>query len=67
MHLSIWDIKVNGRSEQFATRSTDIETVLIIYKSYFKNKYTGKAFNFESIERVRGIEVLELDEITQDI
>lgn len=58
MYLSVWNINVNGRKEQFATQSSDIHEVLSLYKSHFKKKYPDKAFNFESIERVTGIEVL---------
>jgi hypothetical protein len=58
MYLSVWNIRVNSRKEQFATQSSDVETVLSLYKTHFKDKYPDKAFNFESIERVTGIEVL---------
>jgi hypothetical protein len=64
VYLSVWNIRVNGRKEQFATNTADIETVLTLYKSHFKKKYPDKAFNFESIERVTGIEVLS--ETTSD-
>lgn len=59
MHLSVWNIKLSGRrTEQFATKSSDVHEVLSLYKSYFKKKHPDKAFNFESIERVTGIELL---------
>lgn len=58
MYLKVWNINVNGRREQFATNSSDIVTVITLYKSHFEKKYPDKAFNFESIDRVTGIEVL---------
>jgi hypothetical protein len=65
VYLSVWNINVNGRKEQFATSTSNIEVVIKLYKSHFQKKYPDKAFNFESIERVTGIEVL--DESTSDI
>jgi hypothetical protein len=58
MYLSVWNVNVNGRMEQFATDTSNIEDVIRLYKSYFKNKYPDKAFNFESIQRVTGVELI---------
>lgn len=60
-YLSVWNIKVNGIKRQFATNTSNIEDVIRLYKSHFQKKYPEKAFNFESIERVTGIEVLGED------
>jgi hypothetical protein len=64
LYLSVWNVSVNGRKEQFATNTPNIESVLSLYKVHFKRKNPDKAFNFESIERVTGIEYLS--EITAD-
>lgn len=58
MYLSLWAIHVNGRTEDFATDSSNIEQALTLYKHYFKKKHPEKVFNIESIKRVTGIEFL---------
>lgn len=59
MYLSVWNVTVNGRKEQFATKEYDVFEVLNIYKKRFKGKYPDKAFNFEKLERVTGIELIK--------
>lgn len=67
MYLSVWNISVNGRTEQFATKTSDIHDVLLLYKRHFKTKYPDKAFNFEKIERVTGIDVLGEETNSNDV
>lgn len=51
---------MNGRSDQFATHSRDVQEALEIYKTEFEKRHPEKAFNFDSLERVTSIEVLSI-------
>jgi ABC-type phosphate transport system substrate-binding protein len=64
MYLSLWIINVNGRNEEFATNSSNLEQALTLFKHYFMKKHPDKGFNVESVKRVTGIEFLS--ETTSD-
>lgn len=58
MWVTIWSIKVNETTEQFATSTTNVEKVIQLYKEHFESKHKNKAFNFKSLERYTAIRIL---------